>query len=119
MWGVQTYAIGGNEEAGAAQRRERAAVKVRSYVLSGICAGIAGMILLLGRFGRASARLAIRRPDGDRGGGGRRRKPRGCGRGTAAIGVLLGALVIGLTENGIFILRWDQNSGKSSSVRRF
>lgn len=104
--GVQTYAIGGNEEASRLSGLRVSRVKILCYAISGMCAGIAGAVSL-GYYGTANATTAL--------GyeltvvaaavvGGASLVG---GRGTA-IGALLGALVIGLIENGISILQWKQ-----------
>ena len=104
--GVQIYAIGGNEEASRLAGLPVARLKIMTYAISGACAGIAGAISL-GNFGSASATtasgyeltvIASAVVGGASLAG---------GRGTA-IGALLGALVIGLIENGISILQWNQ-----------
>ena len=44
MWGRETYAIGGNEEAARFSGIRLPWVKMRVYALCGLCAGIAGML---------------------------------------------------------------------------
>jgi ribose/xylose/arabinose/galactoside ABC-type transport system permease subunit len=44
VWGRQTYAVGGNEEAARYSGISVAWVKMRVYLISGMCAGIAGML---------------------------------------------------------------------------
>jgi ribose/xylose/arabinose/galactoside ABC-type transport system permease subunit len=104
--GVETYAVGGNEEAARFSGIRVSWVKVRAYILSGACAGIAGMVSL-GHFGTASATtglgyeltvVAAAVVGGASLSGGR----------GSAIGALLGTLIIALIENGIFILRLQQ-----------
>lgn len=104
--GVQAYAIGGNEEASRLSGLRVNRVKILCYALSGLCAGIAGTVTL-GYYGTANATtglgyeltvVAAAVVGGASLSG---------GRGTA-IGALLGALVIGLIENGISILQWNQ-----------
>jgi ribose/xylose/arabinose/galactoside ABC-type transport system permease subunit len=104
--GRNTYAIGGNEEAARLSGIRVARLKLGCYAISGVCAGIAGMVLL-GFYGRASATtgegyeltvVAAAVVGGASLSG---------GRGTA-IGALLGTLVIALIENGISILQWNQ-----------
>ncbi len=104
--GVQTYAIGGNEEASRLSGLRVNRVKILCYAISGMCAGIAGAVSL-GYYGSANATTALgyeltvvaAAVVGGASLAG--------GRGTA-IGALLGALVIGLIENGISILQWKQ-----------
>ncbi len=104
--GVQTYAIGGNEEASRLSGLRVGRVKILCYTISGLCAGLAGA-LSLGIYGTANANTAT---------GYELTVVAACvvggaslagGRGTA-IGAFLGALVIGLIENGINILQWKQ-----------
>ena len=104
--GRETYAIGGNEEAARFSGLRVGSIKVRTYTLAGLAAGIAGMVSL-GRFGTASTStgtgyeltvIAAAVVGGASLQG---------GRGTA-IGALLGTLVIALIENGIIILRLAQ-----------
>jgi ribose/xylose/arabinose/galactoside ABC-type transport system permease subunit len=104
--GMQTYAIGGNEEASRLSGLRVSRVKVLCYAISGLCAGIAGSVMV-GRFGSASATtgagyelmvVAAAVIGGASLAG---------GRGTA-IGALLGALVIALIESGISIMKWKQ-----------
>jgi ribose/xylose/arabinose/galactoside ABC-type transport system permease subunit len=104
--GVQTYAIGGNEEASRLSGLRVNRVKILCYALSGLCAGIAGSVSL-GYYGSANATTALGYEltvVAAAGVGGSRRAG---GRGPA-LGALLGALVIGLIENGISILQWRQ-----------
>lgn len=104
--GLQTYAIGGNEEASRLSGLPVARVKVLCYAISGLCAGIAGSIMV-GRFGSASATtgngyelmvVAAAVIGGASLSG---------GRGTA-VGAILGALVIALIESGISIMKWKE-----------
>lgn len=104
--GRETYAIGGNEEAARFSGLRVGWIKLRTYALAGLCAGIAGMVSV-GRFGTASTStgagyeltvIASAVVGGASLLG---------GRGTA-IGALLGTLVIALIENGIIILRLAQ-----------
>lgn len=104
--GRETYAVGGNEEAARFSGLRVDAVKLRTYALSGLCAGLAGFVSL-GRFGTASTStgtgyeltvIAAAVVGGASLAG---------GRGTA-LGALLGTLVIALIENGILILRLAQ-----------
>lgn len=104
--GRETYAIGGNEEAARFSGLRVGWIKVRTYALAGLCAGVAGMVSV-GRFGTASTStgtgyeltvIASAVVGGASLLG---------GRGTA-IGALLGTLIIALIENGIIILRLAQ-----------
>lgn len=104
--GRETYAIGGNEEAARFSGLRVPWIKLRTYTLAGLAAGVAGMVSL-GRFGTASTStgtgyeltvIAAAVVGGASLLG---------GRGTA-IGALLGTLVIALIENGIIILRLAQ-----------
>lgn len=100
--GRETYAVGGNEEAARFSGLRVGAVKLRTYALSGLCAGLAGFVSL-GRFGTASTStgngyeltvIAAAVVGGASLAG---------GKGTA-LGALLGTLIIALIENGILIL---------------
>lgn len=104
--GRETYAVGGNEEAARFSGLRVGAVKLRTYALSGLCAGLAGFVSL-GRFGTASTStgtgyeltvIAAAVVGGASLAG---------GKGTA-LGALLGTLIIALIENGILILRLAQ-----------
>jgi len=104
--GRENYAIGGNEEASRYSGLRVGRIKLRVYALAGLCAGIAAMVHL-GRFGSASTNtltggelsvIAAAVVGGASLTG---------GRGTA-LGAILGALVIRLIENGIDILRLNQ-----------
>jgi ribose/xylose/arabinose/galactoside ABC-type transport system permease subunit len=104
--GRENYAIGGNEEAARFSGIRVQWVKLRVYALVGLACGIAAMVSL-GRFGTASTSsgtgyeltvIAAAVVGGASLSG---------GRGTA-IGALLGTLVIAMIENGIYILRLQQ-----------
>jgi ribose/xylose/arabinose/galactoside ABC-type transport system permease subunit len=104
--GRETYAIGGNEEAARFSGLSVGTIKLRTYAISGLCAGLAGLVSL-GRFGTASTStgtgyeltvIAAAVVGGASLIG---------GRGTA-LGALLGTLIIALIENGILILRLAQ-----------
>ncbi len=104
--GRETYVIGGNEEAARFSGLRVGWIKLRTYALAGLAAGVGGMVSL-GRFGTASTStgtgyeltvIAAAVVGGASLTG---------GRGTA-IGALLGTLVIALIENGIIILRLAQ-----------
>lgn len=104
--GRETYAIGGNEEAARFSGMRVGWVKLRTYSLAGLAAGLAGMVSL-GRFGTASTSTASGYEltviaSAVVGGASLIG-----GRGTA-IGALLGTLIIALIENGIIILRLAQ-----------
>ncbi len=101
--GREVYALGGNEEAARFSGLPVGWIKVRVYVLSGMAAGIAGMVST-GYFGSANTAtgegyeltvIAAAVVGGASLTG---------GRGTA-LGAMLGALIIKLIENGIYILK--------------
>ena len=105
--GRQIFAIGGNELAARYSGLPVERVKLKVYALSGLMAGIAAMIML-GYYGAASS-------DAGKGyeldviaaavvGGASLVGGRG-----AALGALLGALIIQMINNGIIILEIDQN----------
>jgi ribose/xylose/arabinose/galactoside ABC-type transport system permease subunit len=102
VWGRETYAVGGNEEAARYSGIRLKWVKMRVYALCGLCAGIAGM-LTCGYFKSAQTTtgdgyelnvIAAAVVGGASLTG---------GRGTA-LGAVLGMLVLQLIENGIFVL---------------
>ncbi|HEY5812532.1 MAG TPA: ABC transporter permease [Terrimicrobiaceae bacterium] len=104
--GRETYVIGGNEEAARFSGLRVGWIKLRTYALAGLAAGIGGMVSL-GRFGTASTStgtgyeltvIAAAVVGGASLTGGR----------GSAIGALLGTLIIALIENGIIILRLAQ-----------
>ncbi len=104
--GRENYAIGGNEEAAKFSGLSVKSIKLRVYALAGLAGGIAGMVSL-GRFGTASTStgngyeltvIAAAVVGGASLSG---------GRGTA-LGALLGTLVIAMIENGIYILKLEQ-----------
>jgi ribose transport system permease protein len=104
--GRETYVIGGNEEAARFSGLRVGWIKLRTYALAGLAAGVGGMVSL-GRFGTASTStgtgyeltvIAAAVVGGASLTGGR----------GSAIGALLGTLVIALIENGIIILRLEQ-----------
>ncbi|MCE9591822.1 MAG: ABC transporter permease [Planctomycetes bacterium] len=101
--GRQLYAVGGNEEAARFSGLPVGWIKVRVYVLSGLAAGVAGMISA-GYFGSATTAtgdgyelivIASAVVGGVSLSG---------GRGTA-LGAMLGALIIKLIENGIILIQ--------------
>jgi ribose/xylose/arabinose/galactoside ABC-type transport system permease subunit len=104
--GREIYAVGGNEEAARFSGLRVGAIKLRVFALSGLAAGIAGLVSV-GYFGSASTNtgqgyeltvIASAVVGGASLTG---------GRGTA-LGALLGAIVIKLIENGIFILKLNR-----------
>lgn len=106
IWGRQTYAVGGNEEAARFSGLPVGRIKLRVFAIAGLTAGIAGMVSL-GYFGSISSNtgtgyeltvIAAAVVGGASLTG---------GRGTA-LGALLGALVMRLIENGIVILGLNQ-----------
>ncbi|PTX92204.1 ribose ABC transporter permease [Verrucomicrobia bacterium LW23] len=104
--GRETYAVGGNEEAARFSGLPVAWIKLRTYAIAGLAAGLAGLVSV-GRFGTASTStgtgyeltvIAAAVVGGASLLG---------GRGTA-LGALLGTLVIALIENGIIVMRFAQ-----------
>lgn len=101
--GREVYAIGGNEEAARFSGLPVGAIKIRVYALSGLCAGIAAMVST-GYYGSANTSTGegyelIVIASAVVGGAALTG-----GRGTA-LGALLGALIIKLIENGIYVLK--------------
>lgn len=101
--GREVYAVGGNEEAARFSGLPVGAITIRVYALSGLCAGLAGMVST-GYFGSANTATGegyelIVIASAVVGGAALTG-----GRGTA-MGALLGALIIKLIENGIYILK--------------
>ena len=101
--GRENYAVGGNEEAARFSGLRVWWIKMRVYALSGLLAGLAGMVNC-GFYGSAATNtgegyelmvIAAAVVGGASLSG---------GRGTA-FGAMLGALVIQLIDNGIFILK--------------
>jgi ribose/xylose/arabinose/galactoside ABC-type transport system permease subunit len=102
IWGRETYAIGGNEEAARFSGISVKWAKLRVYMISGMCAGIAGM-LTCGYFKSAATNtgqgyelvvVAAAVVGGASLSG---------GRGTA-LGAILGMLVMQLIDNGMSVL---------------
>jgi ribose/xylose/arabinose/galactoside ABC-type transport system permease subunit len=102
VWGRQTYAVGGNEEAARFSGIRLPSVKIRVFALCGLCAGIAGM-LNCGFYKSAATDtgegyeltvIAAAVVGGASLTG---------GRGTA-LGAVLGMLVLALIEDGIFVV---------------
>jgi ribose/xylose/arabinose/galactoside ABC-type transport system permease subunit len=103
VWGRETYAIGGNEEAARFSGLRVGFVKLRVYALSGLFAGIAAMVST-GYYGSASTKtgdgyelmvIAAAVVGGASLSG---------GRGTA-FGAMLGMLIIQMIDNGISIVK--------------
>ena len=106
VWGRETYAVGGNEEAARFSGISVGATKLRVYAISGTLAGLAGLVSL-GRFGTMSSSsasgyeltvVAAAVVGGASLAG---------GRGTA-LGALLGTLILAMIENGINIVHLNQ-----------
>jgi ribose/xylose/arabinose/galactoside ABC-type transport system permease subunit len=104
--GRENYAVGGNEEAARFSGLRVGRIKLRVYALGGLSAGIAGFVSV-GYFGSASTAtgngyeltvIAAAVVGGASLSG---------GRGTA-LGAFLGALVIKLIENGIYVLKLNR-----------
>lgn len=102
VWGRETYAIGGNEEAARFSGIAVGWAKTRVYMISGMCAGLAGMVSC-GFYKSAATNtgsgyelmvIASAVVGGASLSG---------GRGTA-LGAILGALIIQIIDNGISIL---------------
>jgi ribose/xylose/arabinose/galactoside ABC-type transport system permease subunit len=102
VWGRETYAVGGNEEAARFSGINVGWVKIRSYIISGLCAGAAGMVSC-GFYKSAATNtglgyelmvVAAAVVGGASLNG---------GRGTA-LGAVLGTLIIQLIDNGISVL---------------
>lgn len=102
VWGRETYAIGGNEEAARFSGISIGWTKLRVYLISGLCAGVAGMISA-GFYKSAATNtgsgyelmvVASAVVGGASLSG---------GRGTA-LGAILGTLIIQMIDNGISIL---------------
>jgi ribose/xylose/arabinose/galactoside ABC-type transport system permease subunit len=97
--GRETYAVGGNEEAARFSGLRTGLVKLRVYIIAGMTAGVAGMVML-GYYGAASSNSA----DGYElmvvasavVGGASLLGGRG-----SAIGAMLGALIIAIIDDGI------------------
>ena len=106
VMGRETYAVGGNEEAARFSGLNVRRIKLRTYALAGVAAGIAGLVSV-GRFGTASTStgtgyeltvIAAAVVGGASLLGGR----------GSAFGALLGTLIIALIENGIIVMRFAQ-----------
>ena len=106
--GRKNYAVGGNEEAARFSGIRTGRVKLLVYTLSGLSAGIAGMVSL-GRFSSISTNTAtgyeLMVIAGAVVGGASLLG----GRGTA-FGALLGTLVIAIIGNGIFTLQLPEEN---------
>lgn len=106
VWGRETYAVGGNEEAARFSGINVTWTKLRVYVISGTLAGLAGLVSL-GRFGSMSSGSAtgyeLTVVAASVVGG----ASLAGGRGTA-IGALLGTLILAMIENGIPIVKLNQ-----------
>jgi ABC-type sugar transport system ATPase subunit/ribose/xylose/arabinose/galactoside ABC-type transport system permease subunit len=105
--GREIYAVGGNEEAARYSGLRVGWIKIRVYMLAGLAAGIAAMIML-GYYGAASSDagtgyeldvIAAAVVGGASLAG---------GKGTA-LGALLGAVLIQMIDNSIVLLNIDQN----------
>lgn len=107
VWGRENYALGGNEQASRFSGLGVRAIKLRSYAIVGMTAGLAGMVSL-GRFGTASTTtgngyeltvVAAAVVGGASLAGGR----------GSVLGAMLGALVLTLINNAIDIVRLPSN----------
>ena len=105
--GRHIFAVGGNEQAAKFSGLNVVRIKLTVYAVSGLCAGIAAVVML-GYYGSASSEagkgyeldvIAAAVVGGASLAG---------GRGTM-LGALLGALIIQLIGNGIIVLNVDQN----------
>jgi ribose/xylose/arabinose/galactoside ABC-type transport system permease subunit len=101
--GRENYAIGGNEEAARFSGLRVNRIKLRVYAISGLCAGIAGMVSC-GYYGSAATNtgegyelmvIAAAVVGGASLAGGR----------GSALGAVLGALVMQLIDNGLYIIK--------------
>ncbi len=103
IWGRENYAVGGNEEAARFSGLRVWIIKLRVYALSGLCAGVAGMLSTgyyaswTTQVGNGAELMVVAAAVV----GGASLTG---GRGTA-LGAVLGTLVIQLIENGIYILK--------------
>ena len=106
VWGRETYAVGGNEEAARFSGINVGAAKLRIYAISGVLAGLAGLVSL-GKFGTMSSSSAsgyeLTVVAASVVGG----ASLSGGRGTA-IGALLGTLILAMIEDGINIVHLNQ-----------
>lgn len=102
IWGRYMYAVGGNEQAARASGLPVAKIKMLVYILSGILAGLAGIVL--------TSRITTGQPNAGQGfeldaiaaaiiGG----TSTSGGSGTMT-GTLIGALLIGVISNGLDLL---------------
>ncbi len=114
-FGRWLYASGGNARAAELSGVPVRRVQITVYVLSGICAAIAGpRAVLAAHLGRPD-RGRLLRADRHRRGGDRRRGADG-GRGTVR-GTMLGAFVIGFLSDGLVIIGVSPTGRRSSPAR--
>jgi ribose/xylose/arabinose/galactoside ABC-type transport system permease subunit len=116
VWGRETYAIGGNEEAARFSGIRVGWAKMRTYLICGLCAGLAGMVSC-GYYKSAATNtgygyeltvVAAAVVGGASLSG---------GRGTA-LGAALGTLIMQLIDNGIGILSQVKIGPWTFEVRR-
>jgi len=106
VWGRETYAVGGNEEAARFSGINVGRAKLRIYMISGMLAGLAGLVSL-GKFGTMSSSSAsgyeLTVVAASVVGGASLSGGRG-----SAIGALLGTLILAMIEDGINIVHLNQ-----------
>lgn len=106
VWGRETYAVGGNEEAARFSGISVGWTKLRVYAISGMLAGLAGFVSL-GRFGSVTSSTAMGYELNVVAAAVVGGASLAGGRGTA-LGALLGTLILAEIENGINIMHLNQ-----------